>query len=167
MANIMLGGTYRFVHRDSNDNTIAELLEKHKSEFLGVLGAPETDPQKMPKVKKQLSTILKEDDKLVLMYKHEGATATIVTGTSGVRTMRIPVTFRNRRSGVRYEKTLVIGDFVNTKDITTVGEKWVAGQWYDMETYIIPAQSELKIGHAIQDVRVDSAINVQHDVQTS
>lgn len=167
MANEMLGGTYRLVHRDSNENAIAELLEKHKSELLGVLGTPETDAQKLPKVKKPLSTILKEDDKLVIMYKHEGATKTVATGTSGVRTMRIPVTFRNRRSGVVYEKTLVSADFTDVKDITLVGNKWVADKWYDMEEYVIPAQSELKLGHAVQDVRVDSALSIQHDVQTS
>ena len=167
MANSMLGGTYRIVHRDANDNTIAELLEKHKSEFLGVLGTPESDAQKMPKVKKQLSTILKQDDKLVVMYKHEGATKTIVTGTTGVRTLRVPVTFRNIRTNVVYEKTLVAADFTDSKDITLVGNKWVAGTWYDEEEYVIPAQSELKLGHGIQDVRVDGAINLQHDVQTS
>ena len=167
MANTMLGGTYRIVHRDSNDNTIAELLEKHKTELIGVLGTPESDPQKMPKVKKHLSTILKQDDKLVVMYKHEGTTLTIVTGTSGVRTLRIPVTFRNIRSGIVYEKTLVAADFTDAKDITLVGNKWVAGTWYDAEEFVIPAQSEVKLGHAIQDVRVDSALNIQHDVQTS
>ena len=167
MVNTMLGGTYRLVHRDSNDNTIAELTEKHKSEFLGVLGTPESDPQKLPKVKKPFSTILKEDDKLVLMYKHEGATVTIATGATGVRTLRVPVTFRNRRSGVRYEKTLVAGDFTDKKDITLIGNKWVANTWYDMESYIIPAQSEVKRGHSIQDVLVDSALNIQHDVQTA
>jgi hypothetical protein len=163
----MLGGTYRIVHRDANDNTIAELLEKHKTELLGVLGTPEADAQKMPKVKKGLSTVLRQDDKLVIMYKHEGTTRTIVTGTSGVRTLRIPVTFRNIRTNIVYEKTLVAGDFTDKKDITLVGNKWVAAAWYDEEEYIIPAQSELKLGHNLQDVRVDSAINIQHDVQTS
>jgi len=44
-------GTYRLVHRDANDNTIAELLEKDAGEF-GIVSAtstPETDAQKMPK----------------------------------------------------------------------------------------------------------------------
>lgn len=162
----MLVGTYRFVHRDSNDNTIAELLEKHDSEFGGVMGTPQSDPQKMPKVKKVLSTIMREDDKLVLMIKPD-VLITVVTGTTGVRTLRIPVTFRNRRSGVVYEKTLVPNDFTDKKDITLVGDKYSAGIWYDLEQYQIPAQSEMKLGHALQDVRVDSALNLQRDIQTS
>ena len=163
----MLGGTSRIVNRHGNKNHIAELMEKQKSGLLGVLETPETDAQKLPKIKKPLSTILKQDDKLVIMYKHEGATLTIATGTSGVRTLRIPVTFRNIRTGVVYEKTLVAGDFTDKKDITLVNNKWVATTWYDEEEYVIPAQSELKLGHNLQDVRVDSAINMQHDVQTS
>lgn len=159
----MVTGTYRFVHRDSNDNTIAELLEKHSSEFGGVQGTPQSDPQKMPKVKKALSTILREDDNLVLMFKPD---ATLVYGaltTGDVRTLRIPVTFRNRRSGVKYEKTLVKGDFTDKKahvedDVFTIDT------WYDLEQYSIPAQSELKLGHDIQDVRVDSALNLQRDI---
>ena len=161
----MIEGTYRFVHRDSNDNTIAELLEKHSSEFGGAVGAPQTDPQKMPKVKKALSTILREDDKLVLMVKPDKANGGKNT-LAGNRFVRIPVTFRNRRSGVRYEKTLVKGDFTDMKNVGAGGADggYIVGTWYDVEEYVIPAQSELKLGHALQDVRVDSALYYQRDV---
>ena len=68
-------GLLRIVHKDANDNTIAELMEKHTSEF-GSAAADATlsnnDPQKMPKVKKHLSTVLKQDDKLVVMMKPIG-----------------------------------------------------------------------------------------------
>jgi hypothetical protein len=160
----MLEGTYRIVHRDSNDNTIAELLEKHSSEFGGKEGNPQDDPQKMPKVKKQLSTILREDDKLVLMFRPE--TTITSAGGANVRYLRMPVTFRNRRSGVVYEKTLVKGDFTDMK-VAVADDKYTADVWYDLEQYKIPAQSELKLGHAIQDVRVDSSLNIQRDVNTA
>lgn len=161
----MLTGTYRIVHRDSNDNTIAELLEKHSSEFGGVAGTPQTDPQKMPKVKKQLSTILKEDDKFIIMFKPSTATTEAASGYAHTRTLRVPVTFRNVRSGVVYEKTLVDADFTNMRP-AAASQTWVVGTWYDIEKYEIPAQSELKLGHAVQDVRVDSALNLQRDVVT-
>lgn len=159
----MIEGTYRIVHRDSNDNTIAELLEKHSDEFAGAVGAPQTDPQKMPKVKKGLSTIMKEDDKMVIMLKSSLANAGVGTLT-GVRYPRIPVTFKNRRSGVVYEKTLVKGDFTDKKDVQGPGGAYVVGTWYDCEEYVVPAQSEMKLGHGIQDVRVDSAIYYQREV---
>lgn len=163
----MLQGTWRLVHKDSNDNTIAELLEKHNTEFGGVMGTPESDPQKMVKVKKQLSTILKEDDKLVVMFKPTVALTTIAAvGTSGIKHVRMPITFRNRRSGVRFEKTLVAGDFTDLHPDAD-GFVFVVGIWYDQLEYKIPAQSEVKLGHALQDVRVDSAMVLQRDVETS
>jgi hypothetical protein len=161
----MLEGTYRIVHRDSNDNTIAELLEKHSSEFGGAVGDPQDDPQKMPKVKKQLSTVIREDDKFVIMFKAD-ETFTVGSITTGnARYLRIPVTFRNRRSGVVYEKTLVKGDFENRKPHSN-GDTYTIDTWYDLESYTVPAQSEMKFGHAIQDVRVDSCLNIQRDIET-
>ena len=150
-------GLLRIVHKDANDNTIAELLEKHTSEF-GSAAADTavgtSDPQQMPKVKKPLSTILKQDDKLVLMFKSDGAQ----TGAANDDlTLRIPVTFRNVRTGVVYEKTLVSGDFAGDGDMSA--QNLVAGVWTELDYYTVPAQSELKLGHSIQDVRVDSALN--------
>lgn len=150
-------GLFRIVHKDANDNTIAELLEKHTSEFGSAaadVAVGTSDPQQMPKVKKHLSTVLKQDDKLVLMFNSDGAQ----TGAaSDLLTLRIPVTFRNVRTGVVYEKTLVAGDFAGDGDMST--QNLVAGTWTELDYYTVPAQSELKLGHAIQDVRVDSALN--------
>lgn len=154
-------GTYRLVHRDSNDNTIAELLEKLAAEFgiIALNSTPNTDMQKMPKVKKNLSTVLKEDDKLVLMGKpNQALTFDVDQFTWDIQ---IPVTFRNIRSGVVYEKTLEYLDFTDL--ILAAGDQTAAAQWYDLLTYTIPAQSEMKMGHAVQDVRVDSALNLAWD----
>lgn len=152
-------GTFRIVHRDANDNTIAELLEKLASEFgmIAVTSTPITDPQQMPKVKKHLSTIIREDDKLVLMIKAVGAETSDIDQQD--RVVRIPVTFRNRRTGVTYEKTLSYADFTDLL-IAAGDQTLAAGQWYNWLTYTVPAQSEVKLGHAIQDVRVDSALNL-------
>jgi len=155
-------GTFRIVHRDGNDNNIAELLEKTSAEF-GIVAAtssPNTDPQKMPKVKKHLSTLLREDDKLVLMGK-PNVTAQVIDVDQFTWDLMIPVTFRNKRSGVVYEKTLEYVDFTDT--IKAAGDQTAALGWYDLLEYSVPAQSEMKLGHAIQDVRVDSAINIAWD----
>lgn len=158
--NMSISGTYRLVHRDANDNTIAELLEKHTQELGGSGSATTaTDPQMMAKVKKHLSTVMREDDKLVIMLKPD---TTRATGTTAeVRTYRIPVTFRNRRSGIVYEKTLIYGDMTHEIAVAT-NNAWTSGRWYDVDSYTVPAQSEMKLGHSVQDVRVDSSLNL-HD----
>lgn len=153
----ILAGTYRIVHRDSNDNTIAELLEKPELEFGGAVTGAHDDPQKMPKVKKALSTVLREDDQMVIMFK-PSETKTEHATPGETQTFRVPVTFRNRRSGVVYEKTLIYGDFTEVRATGVASQVWTKDVWYDLLKYSIPAQSELKMGHAIQDVRVDSAL---------
>ena len=161
--NNSLVGQFRLVHRDANSNTIAELMEKHTSEFGGSGSATaESDPQKMVKVKKQLSTILKEDDMLVVMFKPDVTVDPITTIPA--RTYRIPVTYRNVRTKVRYEKTLTYGDFAHYIPVA-IAEVYTGGVWYDMDYYAIPAQSEVKLGHDVQDVRVDSAMNVHEAIE--
>lgn len=166
MTQTMQVGTYRLVHRDNNDNTLAEILEKHSTEFGGVLGTPQADPQKMPKVKKALSPKIQEDDKLVIMFKPSTALTEHTTSTAAVDTIRIPVTIKNRRSGVVYEKTLISSDFTDRRAYTN-SQVWTAGVWYDIFSLTLGAQLEMKVGHAIQDVRVDSALNLQKDSTTS
>ena len=156
----ILTGTYRIVHRDNNDNTIAELLEKHTDEFAGTAaGVARVDPQQMPKVKKALSTVLKQDDKLVIMFKPSVADVENAAPEE-TQNIRLPVTFRNVRSGVVYEKTLTYSDFVEIRATGVAAQIWALNTWYDMISYTIPAQSEMKLGHAVQDVRVDSALNI-------
>ena len=162
----MLTGTYRLVHRDNNDNTLAEILEKHSSEFGGATGAPQTDPQKMPKVKKHLSPLIQEDDKFVVMFKPDTTITEHSTSTVATNTVRIPVTVKNLRTGVVYEKTLVVGDFTDRRPYGN-SQAWTAGVWYDIFSLTLGAQLQMKVGHNIQDSRVDSALNLQKDVTTS
>lgn len=166
MAQTMLTGTYRLVHRDNNDNTLAEILEKHSSEFGGTTGAPQTDPQKMPKVKKELSPIIQEDDKFVIMFKPDATVTEHSTSTAATNTVRIPVTVKNLRTGVVFEKTLVKGDFTDRRPNAN-SQIWTSGVWYDIFSLTLGAQLHMKIGHRIQDARVDGAMNLQKDVTTS
>lgn len=166
MAQTMLTGTYRLVHRDNNDNTLAEILEKHSSEFGGAVGSPQTDPQKMPKVKKHLSPLIQEDDKFVVMFKPDTTVTEHSTSSAATNTVRIPVTVKNLRTGVVYEKTLVVGDFTDRRPYAN-SQIWTAGVWYDIFSLTLGAQLQMKVGHNIQDNRVDSALNLQKDVTTS
>ena len=162
----MLSGTYRLVHRDNNDNTLAEILEKHSSEFGGVTGTPQSDPQKMPKVKKELSPIIQEDDKFVLMFKPDTNVTEHTTSSAAADTIRVPVTIKNLRTGTVFEKTLVKGDFTDRRPYLN-SQKWTADVWYDIFSLTLGAQLQMKIGHRIQDARVDGALNLQKDVTTS
>jgi hypothetical protein len=166
MAQTMLTGTYRLVHRDNNDNTLAEILEKHSSEFGGTTGTPQTDPQKMPKVKKDLSPIIQEDDKFVIMFKPDATVTEHSTSTAATNTVRIPVTVKNLRTGVVFEKTLVKGDFTDRRPYAN-SQIWTSDVWYDIFSLTLGAQLQMKIGHRIQDARVDGAMNLQKDVTTS
>lgn len=166
MAQTMLTGTYRLVHRDNNDNTLAEILEKHSSEFGGVTGTPQSDPQKMPKVKKHLSPVIQEDDKFVVMFKPDKTVTEHTTSSAATNTIRIPVTVKNLRTGVVYEKTLVVGDFTDRRPYAN-SQAWTSGVWYDIFSLTLGAQLQMKVGHNIQDNRVDSALNLQKDVTTS
>lgn len=166
MAQTMITGTYRLVHRDNNDNTLAEIVEKHSSEFGGTTGSPQTDPQKLPKVKKELSPIIQEDDKLVIMLKPDTTRTEAATSSAATNTVRIPVTIRNLRTGVVFEKTLVAGDFTDRRPYAN-SQIWTSGVWYDIFSLTLGAQLQMKIGHRIQDARVDGALNIQKDVTTS
>lgn len=161
----MLTGTYRLVHRDNNDNTLAELLEKHSSEFGGTVGTPNTDPQKMPKVKPTTRSI-REDDKLVIMFKPDTTVTEHSTSTAATDTVRVPVRIKNLRSNFAFEKTLTTIDFTDRRPYAN-SQKWTSGVWYDIFSLTLGAQLEMRIGHGIQDARVDSALNLQKDVTTS
>lgn len=161
----MLTGTYRLVHRDNNDNTLAELLEKHSSEFGGTVGTPNTDPQKMPKVKPTTRSI-REDDKLVIMFKPDTTVTEHSTSTAATNTVRVPVRIKNLRSNFAFEKTLTTIDFTDRRPYAN-SQKWTSGVWYDIFSLTLGAQLEMRIGHGIQDARVDSALNLQKDVTTS
>lgn len=166
MTQTMLKGKYRLVHRDNRDNSLGEIIEIHSQSFGGVTGTPRTDPQMMPKVKKNHNRVLRQDDKLVIMFSPTTTTTEHSTSTAATNTVLIPVTINNIRSGFVYETMLTETDFTDKRAYAN-SQAWAAGSWYDVWSLTIGAQLEVKIGHNLQDVRVDSALNLQKDVTTS
>lgn len=165
MAQTMLTGAYRLIHRDNNDNSLGEILEISHLQFGGAVGAPRTDPSLMPKVKKT-NRIIMQDDKLVIAFKPDTTVTEHTTSTAATNTVMIPVTIRNIRTRNVYEKTLTKTDFTDKRAYAN-SQPWTAAVWYDIFSLILGAQLELKVGHGLQDVRVDGAINIQKDVTTS
>lgn len=166
MAQTMLTGKYRLVHRDNRDNSLGEILEIHSQSFGGVTGTPQSDPQKMPKVKKNHNRILRQDDKLVIMFCPDTTRTEHSTSTAAANTIKIPVTLNNIRSGFVYETELTVSDFTDKRAYAN-SQPWTSGTWYDIWSLTMGAQLEMKIGQGLQDVRVDGALNLQKDVTTS
>lgn len=161
----MLTGSYRLVHRDNNDNSLGEILEISTLQFGGVTGTPRSDPSLMPKVKKT-DRIIGQDDKLVITFKPDTTRTEHSTSSAAADTVMIPVTIKNLRTGNIYEKTLTKADFTDKRSYVN-SQPWTAATWYDIWSLTLGAQLQLKVGHNLQDVRVDGAINLQKDVTTS
>jgi len=159
-------GTYRLVHRDNNDNTLSEIAEIRSEQFGGVLGTPQADIQRWPSIKKSLSPVIEEDDKLVIMFKPSTTLTEHSTAAAAANTVMVPVTIKNKRSGVVYEKTLAVSDFTDRRAYAN-SQVWTAGVWYDIWSLTLGAQLQMKIGHTVLDVRTDSKCYIQKDSTTS
>lgn len=161
MAETLFDGNIRLELRDNSDVPIAQLISKNLKEFGNAAGTENTDPQKMPKVKKgegRGRIVMAQDDKLVVLMRLDTAATEAASSNAIVRKYRIPVTQRNVRTNVVFENTLGAGDF--TQKIATAASKVHAkDEWVIVDEYTIPAQIELQLGHRLQDVRVDSAMN--------
>lgn len=168
MADTQFVGKFRLVHLDYNDTALAVLTEKHAYEFAVGTTAP-TDRQTQPTININESTVIKEDDKLALYINLD--TALTEHSTSSLRTgwnFQIPITFKNLRTGNKFKKVLVTGDLSTTGAEAPANSKaWSASKWYLLGYYQVPAQSAIKLGHEIQDVRVDSKIILHAKATTS
>lgn len=168
MTESQMIGKFRLVHLDYNDTALGVLTEKHAYEFAKGTTAP-TDRQTQPTVNINESPVLREDDKLALYINLD----TPVTEhlTSGGRTnwiFQIPITFKNLRTGNKFKKVLVTGDLSTTGAEAPANSKvWSANKWYLLGYYQVPAQSAIKLGQEIQDVRVDSKIILHATLTTS
>ena len=163
MAENIFVGEFRIVHLDANDNAIADLLSMRSEQFgienkgSGTTATFERDLQRLPKIPK-INDILAEDDKLVIRVKPDNDTVVDVDDQD--RYILVPVTVRNVRTNVVYPRILAYVDFTDLidADVTLAG-----GKWYNWLEYIIPAQTELKLGVSMPDVRTASALSIQWD----
>jgi len=163
MADNIFVGEYRIVHVDANYNTIADLLSMRSEQFgiqdgaNGTEATYERDLQKLPKIPK-INDILAEDDKLIVRVRADSDTTVDVDDDGNY--ILVPVTVRNVRTNVVYPKILAYVDFVDLidADMTLKG-----GKWYNWLEYTIPAQTELKLGVSMPDVRTASALSLQWD----
>jgi len=165
MGTVQQVGKFRLVHLDYNDNTLSTLTEKNAYEFAVGTTAP-TDRQTQPSIDIRHSPVLKEDDKLAVFVKMDTA-VTEAASTNATFTWSIPITFKNLRTGNKFKQTLSYSDFTTTGcEVPTNGKVWATGKWYKLGYYQIPAQSAIKLGHDVQDVRVDSKIII-HNIFTT
>ena len=163
MAENIFVGEFRIVHLDANDNAIADLLSMRSEQFgienkgSGTVATFERDLQRLPKIPK-INDILAEDDKLVIRVKPDEDTEVDVSDQD--RYILVPVTIRNVRTNVIYPRILAYVDFTDLidADVTLAG-----GKWYNWLEYVIPAQTELKLGVSMPDVRTASALSLQWD----
>jgi len=163
MAENIFVGEIRLVHTDANDNTVADLISKRSEEFgivnksSGTVAEFERDLQRLPKIPK-IQDILAEDDKLIIRVKPDSDTVVDVDDQD--RYILIPVTVRNVRTNVVYPRILAYVDFTDLidSDVTLKG-----GKWYNWLEYVIPAQTEIKLGVTMPDVRTASALSIQWD----
>jgi len=164
MAENIFVGEYRVVHLDAADNTVADLLSMRSEQFgienaaSGTTATFEKDLQKLPKIPKIDRDILAQDDKLVVRVKPDSDTTVDVDDEEAF--ILVPVTVRNTRTGVVYPKILSYVDFTDLIDADTTLK---AGKWYNWLEYVIPAQTEMKLGVLMPDVRTASALSLQWD----
>ena len=145
---------YRLIVTDNAKTKRVVVAQYHSSVFNPDLGAAagetgkptyETDMQKMPILPKGMGGGLREDDYLILEGMDDGSGQSMIQPT--LQYLRIPVTVRNRRTGIVTERVLAPADF-------TVSAAYAATDlptaFYGEIAYIaIPAQEEWKLGIAI------------------
>ncbi|MDD2326174.1 MAG: hypothetical protein PHW63_09285 [Alphaproteobacteria bacterium] len=154
----MFKGTYRLVHTDASDMVLKTIVEFHSSSMGDGSTTAPTDPQVMPKLKRMVADnmALAQDEKLKILYKPDATQTEAATGNSITEVIRVPVTFLNVRQGNAFERTLTAGDFTEMR-ASAASQVWTAGQWYEIKSMTVKAQTQIKTGVIPLDVRVDSA----------
>jgi len=162
-----LTGKFRLIHMDANYNAIRKIVEMHTLQFGGAAGAPESDAQKLPKIKKLAGNqfALLPHDRLVIQFKPDAPVTESATAPAHTKTYRIPITIMDERIGAPYEDILDSATMTSLR-APAASQPWAAGTWYNIDEYQLPAQTRIKVGHVPQDVRVDGAIGLQVDVAT-
>lgn len=142
---------YRLVVTDASKTKKVVIWEGHSSQFNPTNAAAaanptfETDMQKMPILPKGIGGILREDDYLLIEAKDDGSTQSQIIATH--QNVRIPVTKRNRRTGIVSEIVLGPKNFTVTTDYASADMS--ATYWREIAYVQVPAQEEWKVGHSI------------------
>lgn len=142
---------YRLVVTDASRTKKVVVWEGNASLFnpanaaLAANPSFEDDMQKLPIIPKGVGGVLREDDYLLLEAQDDGSTQSQVT--TDHQTLRIPITKRNRRTGIVSEMVLTPGHF-------TISTLFAAADmpktyWVELAYVQVPAQEEWKVGHAI------------------
>lgn len=111
---------YRLVVTDASKTKKVVVWEGHSSHFNPANGnaatypAFEADMQKLPIIPKGIGGVLREDDYLLIEAKDDGSTQSQLIATN--QALRIPVTKRNRRTGIVSEQILSPTSFTVTTD---------------------------------------------------
>lgn len=141
---------YRLVVTDNAKTKRVVVGEYHSGLFnpsngdLATKPSFEDDMQKLPIMPKGMGGVLREDDYLLIEAKDDGSTQSIVLDDANKR-LRIPVTARNRRTGIVTERVLSPADFT----IVAQAADMSATYWTEIANIKIPAQEEWKLGVAI------------------
>lgn len=142
---------YRLVVTDASKTKKVVVWEGHSSHFNPTNGAAasypafESDMQKLPIIPKGIGGVLREDDYLLIEAKDDGSTQSQLIATN--QALRIPVTKRNRRTGIVSEQILSPTSFTVTTDFAAADMS--ATYWREIAYVQVPAQEEWKLGHAI------------------
>lgn len=142
---------YRLVVTDASKTKKVVVWEGHSSHFNPTNGnaasypAFETDMQKLPIIPKGIGGVLREDDYLLIEAKDDGSTQSQLIATN--QAVRIPVTKRNRRTGIVSEQILSPTSFTVTTDFAAADMS--ATYWREIAYVQVPSQEEWKLGHAI------------------
>lgn len=142
---------FRLVVTDARRTKRVVVAEYHASMFQPTNGAAATypsfvsDPQQMPILPKGVGGILGEDDYLLIEAKDDGSGESRIQATR--QHIMIPITIRNRRTGVVTEKVLTPADFTVTTAYAS--SDMPASSWTEIAYVQVPAQEQWKLGHSI------------------
>ena len=143
---------FRLVVTDASKTKKVVVWEGHSAQFNPVEVATaastsyEDDMQKMPIIPKGIGGVLREDDYLLLEAKDDGTTQSQIIATNP-QIIRVPVTKRNRRTGIISEIVFGPANFTVTTDFADTDMS--ATYWREIAYVAVPAQEEWKLGHSI------------------
>jgi len=89
---------------------------------------------------------ISEDDKLIIEGNFLASTSVDYSATETNTKMRVPVTIKNKKTGVKNPRMLRHPDFASGNVTISSGSTW-----YTLGEYTVSAQEELKVGYEIAE----------------